>query len=143
VLLLVDATNPRSPVMTSYPVPAAVTGMAVAGNVLHVSAGAAGYAAYQIPGATPVHYGLTGSCGGPVSWTLNPSSTGTLSTSGLYTAPASLAGSTAVTVTAASQSDPTQTASATVTLSQVLTLSLAPAAPGPTSPATPALSWPP
>jgi len=45
VLLLVDTTNRLSPFVRSYPVPAAITRMVVAGNVLHTSAGAAGYAA--------------------------------------------------------------------------------------------------
>ena len=57
--------------------------------------GAAGYATCQIPGVTPTPHGLTGSCGTPVNWTLYPP------TAGITT-------NQTVTVTATSQSDPTQ-----------------------------------
>ena len=50
-----------------------------------------------------------------VSWSLNPN-VGTISNSGLYTAPANIGGLQTVTVTAASAADPTTTAIATVTL---------------------------
>ena len=129
LLLLVDTTDPRNPVVTPYPLPAPATDLVVAGSVLHVTAGAAGYAAYQIPGVTPTR--LTGSCGAPVNWTLYPPTAGSLTASGLYTAPAGITTGQAVTVTATSQSDPTQTANATVNLSSVLTLSFAASAPSP------------
>ena len=131
LLLLVDTTNKFNPVVTPYPVPAAVTNLAIAGNLLHVTAGAAGYAVYQIPGVTPTQYGLTGSCNGPVNWTLNPTTAGSVTATGLYTAPPSITANQAVTVTATSQGDSSQTASATVNLTQVLTLSLIASAPSP------------
>jgi len=61
-----------------------------------------------------------------VAWTVNPN-LGTISTSGLYTAPASIASAQAVTITATSQADTTKTASATVNLAPV-TVSVGPAA---------------
>ena len=51
-----------------------------------------------------------------VMWTLSPAGVGTLSTSGLYTAPASFTSSQTVTITATSRADPTKSASATITL---------------------------
>jgi hypothetical protein len=50
-----------------------------------------------------------------VTWTRSPS-VGTLSSSGLYTAPALIASSQTVTVTATSNADPSKSASATITL---------------------------
>jgi len=113
-------------VVTPYIVPATVTGMTVSRNLLHVTAGPAGYAIYQIPGVTPVQYGLSGNCSAPVTWTLSPSTAGTLMPSGLFTAPASIAGSQTVTVTATSTADTSMTAPATVNLSQAFALSLSP-----------------
>lgn len=51
-----------------------------------------------------------------VTWGISPSGTGTISASGLYTAPASIATQQTITVVATSQADPTRTATATVTL---------------------------
>ena len=132
VLLLVDTTDPANPVISAtYNTPARINQMLVAGNILHTADGLGGYAIYQIPGSTPQQYNLTASCAGPANWVLNPAGVGSISSTGLYTAPASLTGAEAVTVTATSQSDPTETASATVSLSQVLTTSLTAVAPGP------------
>src|SRR5204863_8740802 len=78
LVLQVDIRNPLQPVVTPYTTPAPVTSMAVVGNVLHTTAGAAGYAAYRIPGVTQAQLSLSGSCGGPVNWTLNPPGVGTL-----------------------------------------------------------------
>ena len=117
LLLLVDTTNPLIPVVTPYTVPAGITNMTVAGNLLHVTAGAAGYAVYRIPGVTATQYSLSGNCGGPVNFSISPLTQGTISASGLYTAPASVTAGQTVVVTATGQSDPTQTASATVSLS--------------------------
>lgn len=55
---------------------------------------------------------VTGTTNTAVSWTINPS-VGTISAAGLYTAPASASG--AVTVTATSAEDPTQTGAAQIT----------------------------
>jgi RHS repeat-associated protein len=51
-----------------------------------------------------------------VAWAISPVSVGTISASGLYTAPASISGQQTVTVTATSQADTTKAASATVSL---------------------------
>jgi hypothetical protein len=51
-----------------------------------------------------------------VNWSITPSSTGTINSSGLYTAPASVTSQQTVTVTATSQAEPTVSASATITL---------------------------
>jgi RHS repeat-associated protein len=51
-----------------------------------------------------------------VSWTIVSAGTGTVSTSGLYTAPSTISSLQSVTVTATSQADTTQSASATISL---------------------------
>lgn len=51
-----------------------------------------------------------------VTWTISPAGSGTISSSGFYTAPAPISEPQTVTVTATSQADPTKSASATVTL---------------------------
>jgi RHS repeat-associated protein len=51
-----------------------------------------------------------------VIWTISPAGTGTISTSGLYTAPATISTQQTVTVTATSQASTTASASSTVTL---------------------------
>ena len=51
-----------------------------------------------------------------VTWTISPAGTGTISTSGLYSAPASVTTQQTLTVAATSQADKTQSASATITL---------------------------
>ena len=50
-----------------------------------------------------------------VTWSLSPN-IGSISSSGVYTAPASVIGSQLVTVTAVSVADPSKTASATITV---------------------------
>jgi RHS repeat-associated protein len=62
-----------------------------------------------------------------VTWSISPSSSGTISSSGLYTAPSSVTAQQAVTVTATSQDDDTKYGTATVTLYPPRT--------------TPAISW--
>src|SRR5258708_6859598 len=52
-----------------------------------------------------------------VTWTIGPGGIGTITASGLYTAPMSIAAQQRVTITATSQADTTQSASATITLS--------------------------
>jgi len=61
-----------------------------------------------------------------VTWILNPN-VGSITTSGLYTAPATIAAQQTVTVTATSQADSTKTASATITLMPLITASISPA----------------
>ena len=51
-----------------------------------------------------------------VNWTISPTGTGTISTTGLYTAPSSITSQQTVTVTATSQADTSKSASATITL---------------------------
>jgi RHS repeat-associated protein len=54
-----------------------------------------------------------------VTWTISPAGAGTISATGLYTAPTSVMTQQTTTVTATSQADTTQSASATITLSPV------------------------
>ncbi|MBZ5675069.1 MAG: immunoglobulin domain-containing protein [Acidobacteriia bacterium] len=67
---------------------------------------------------------VNGSGNTSVTWSLSPN-VGSLSASGLYTAPAFVAATQTVTVTATSVADPTKSASATVTLTPV-SITLAP-----------------
>jgi large repetitive protein len=50
LLLLVDTTDPHNPALRTFPIGTPVTRMVASGNVLHTTSGAAGYAAYSIPG---------------------------------------------------------------------------------------------
>ena len=52
VLLIVDATNPSSPVLQSFPISQPFTSMQSAGTTLYASLGAGGFATYSIPGIT-------------------------------------------------------------------------------------------
>jgi hypothetical protein len=58
---------------------------------------------------------VTGSTNTAVTWSISPL-TGSISNSGLYTAPASIASTQTITVSAKSAADPTKTATATLTL---------------------------
>ncbi len=60
------------------------------------------------------------------TWTLNSGAPGSISNSGLYTAPATVATATTVTVTATSQANTTVSATATITLSPAVTISVTP-----------------
>jgi len=53
---------------------------------------------------------------GPVTWSLSPTGVGAISTSGLYSAPASIASQQTVTISAMTSATPSQTATAVVTL---------------------------
>jgi N-acetylneuraminic acid mutarotase len=70
---------------------------------------------------------VTGTTNTAVTWSISPL-VGSISTAGLYTAPASITTQQTVTVTATSQDDPTKSASATVTLLPpgVVTVSVSP-----------------
>lgn len=57
---------------------------------------------------------ITGSSNQAAAWSISPAGAGTVDNTGLYTAPASLAGQQAVTVTAISQADPWLSANATI-----------------------------
>jgi len=86
------------------------------------------------PGTTSLFGGQTqqftptvnGTSNTSVTWTINPN-VGSISTSGLYTAPASITSAQTITVTATSAADNTKTGSATVTLVPVA-VSVAPPA---------------
>ena len=68
---------------------------------------------------------VTGSANTSVSWSLSPQ-VGTISTSGLYTAPAALNGAQTITVTATSAADSTKTATASITLTPVVSVTMTP-----------------
>ena len=67
------------------------------------------------------------SCGSSISWSLPEGDQGTLTATGLYTAPASIPAEETVTVTATSQANPTNPFTATVTLLPAITVSVSPA----------------
>lgn len=50
VLVVVDATNPSAPVITSYPTPQPFSSMQAVGNILYATLGSGGFGAYSIPG---------------------------------------------------------------------------------------------
>ena len=66
-------------------------------------------------------------CAGSVIWSITPSGAGTLTTSGLYTAPADIPTQQTVTITATSQTDATKSASATVSLMPPVAVTVTPA----------------
>jgi uncharacterized protein YjdB len=68
---------------------------------------------------------VTGTTNTAVTWSLSPA-VGTISTSGLYTAPASITSQQTITITAISAADATKTATATVTLVPVVAVSVSP-----------------
>jgi RHS repeat-associated protein len=68
-----------------------------------------------------------GLCNAGVTWSLSSGAAGTLTLSGLYTAPAEITEQQAVTVTATSQANPGQSASATVTLLPAVSVTVLPA----------------
>ena len=70
---------------------------------------------------------VTGSSNTAVTWSLSPA-VGTLSTSGLYSAPASITMQQTVQVTATSVADPTKFAAATITLNPPVGVSISPTA---------------
>ncbi len=67
-------------------------------------------------GQTQQFTATTNSADTAVTWTITPAGVGTISASGLYTAPASIATAQTVTVTATSQVDTSKSSTATVTL---------------------------
>jgi hypothetical protein len=69
---------------------------------------------------------VTGSTNQQVTWSLSPAGTGTVSTSGLYTAPASIPVQQTVTVTATSLADSTKSAAAVFTLTPSVAVSVNP-----------------
>ncbi len=50
VMLVVDATNPTAPVLTSYPIPSPFTSMQAVGTTLYATLGSGGFGIYSIPG---------------------------------------------------------------------------------------------
>jgi len=67
------------------------------------------------------------SCVGAVGWTISPAGLGSITQSGLYTAPATISTQQMVTITAASQTTPTDSASATITLLPPVSVGVSPA----------------
>jgi Concanavalin A-like lectin/glucanases superfamily len=63
-----------------------------------------------------------------VTWSISPVGVGSISTSGLYTAPATVTAAQTVTVTATSQADTTASSSATIMLERTVAVSVSPAA---------------
>ncbi|HEX4133776.1 MAG TPA: LamG-like jellyroll fold domain-containing protein, partial [Bryobacteraceae bacterium] len=61
-----------------------------------------------------------------VNWTVSPAGAGTITASGMYTAPGTVATQTTVTVTATSQADSTKTATATIILAPPLSVIVSP-----------------
>jgi hypothetical protein len=69
---------------------------------------------------------VTGSTNTAVSWTMSPAA-GTLSNTGLYTAPATISATQTVTLTATSTADPTKRSSVVVSLKPTVAISASPA----------------
>jgi RHS repeat-associated protein len=86
-----------------------------------------------MPAAVTLHstqsqqFAAPGLCSAGVSFSLSADAPGTLTPAGLYTAPAGIAAPQTLTVTAASQANPSQTATATVTLMPSVIVAVAPA----------------
>jgi YD repeat-containing protein len=74
----------------------------------------------------PFAAAVTGSPNTAVTWAISPTGVGSISSSGLYTAPATVSSQQTVTVTATSSADATKSASATVTLNPPISVSVAP-----------------
>src|SRR6266481_5962940 len=70
---------------------------------------------------------VTGTLNTAVTWSISPSAVGTVSTAGLYSAPATVSTQQVVTVTATSVDDTSKAASATVTLNPPVSVSITPA----------------
>ena len=71
---------------------------------------------------------VTNTANKAVTWSSSPVGVGSISTSGLYTAPATIATAQTVTVTATSLADTTVSSSATITLNPPIAVSMSPAA---------------
>lgn len=54
VLLVVDASNPTAPVLSSFPISSPFTDMQAVGNTLYATLGSGGFASYSIPGVGTV-----------------------------------------------------------------------------------------
>jgi hypothetical protein len=130
-LLLVTAcassngSNPAASATTSSAAPAVAVTVTVSGSVTVTLGSTAQYAAT-----------VTGSTNPTVSWTVNQvaggnAQLGTISTAGLYTAPATMPSSPAVTIAAISVADPTVSNSISVSLQAPAPAPVAPPAPSP------------
>ncbi|MBS1824099.1 MAG: IPT/TIG domain-containing protein [Acidobacteria bacterium] len=109
---------------SGYPIGAlALVGSSSTPVVVSVNPGSVGLSAQQSQQFTAA---VTGSPNTSVNWSMNPS-VGTLSFSGLYTAPASIASQQTVQVMATSVADPTRSAVATITLNPPVNVSVNPA----------------
>jgi hypothetical protein len=65
-------------------------------------------------------------CAVPVTWTISPTGTGTIDSTGFYTAPAGIATQQTVTISAISQADSTTLGSATISLEPTVAVSVSP-----------------
>jgi len=59
ILFTIDTTNPASPVIKTYPVPANINGLAPRGTVLYAATSDHGFQTYSIPGTGAVQYTAT------------------------------------------------------------------------------------
>ena len=103
--------------------------MVVSGEVLHAAGSAAGYVAFELSSLSTGQYTPV-ACSVPAAWNLSPA-LGSITESGLYTAPSSVASTQTVTVTGTDADDATHTASTTLTLWPGLLVTLTAAAPAP------------
>ena len=121
-------------IVVKQPGPGAVTG-----NSISVQAKAVAVGVSVAPSATSVQLGntqsftanVTGTANTAVTWSVNnvvggDAVNGTISASGLYTAPATMPASSAVTIRATSQASPGTSGQATVTLVAPITIAVSP-----------------
>ena len=82
--------------------------------------------AVNLYGGQSQQFAATGVCSSSVSWSLSSNAPGSLSASGLYTAPSTITSQETVTVTAASQGNSSNAGSATITLLPPVAVNLTP-----------------
>jgi hypothetical protein len=118
---------PNGAVTTLGSVPAGVVGLAFA-NIPTVTISVSPSPVSLGPSQTQQFTATVGNTGNTtVTWSIPLGAPGSISASGLYTAPSSISVAQSVTVTATSQADPTKTATATVNLvPSAVTISVAP-----------------
>src|SRR5262249_37906278 len=130
-ILQVDISDPLNPVLTTFDVPTQVTNMVVSGNILHTSNGSGGQGGNPITGVSRTTHPLNRACAAASSRGMSPPGVGTLNSTGLYTAPATVNSTQTVAIAASNVNDPTQAAEAGLTLSPVLTITLSSSQTGP------------
>jgi hypothetical protein len=110
-----DSTKSGTAAVTVNPAPS-ITGVSVSCTPATVFAGQTSQCTATVQG--------TGNFNSAVTWGVQGSGNGSISSSGLYTAPATVQSAMQVTVTATSVGDPTKTGSAAVTVAPPLTVSI-------------------